>query len=45
VLGWEVRHSIQGFPLLVASSHLRREGEVLVKRQQHTLLVAILAQL
>jgi hypothetical protein len=40
-----VRHSIRGFPLIVASSRLRREGEVPVKRQQHTLLVTILAQL
>jgi hypothetical protein len=34
-----------GLPAHCASSRLRREGEVLVKRQQHTLLVTILAQL
>jgi hypothetical protein len=39
------QHSIWGFPLIVASSCVGLEGEVLVKRQQHTLLVATLAQL
>ena len=34
-----------GLPLLVASARLGLEGEVLVKRQQPTLLVATLAQL
>jgi hypothetical protein len=33
-----------GLPLMVASSCLGLEGEVLVKRQQHTLLVATLEQ-
>ena len=40
VLGWEVRRSLRDFPLLVASSRLGLEGEVLGKRRQHTLLVA-----
>jgi hypothetical protein len=41
----EVRHSIWGFRPIVASSRLGLEGEVLLRRQQHTLLVATLEQL
>jgi hypothetical protein len=44
-LGGAAQHSIWGFPLIVASSCLGLEGEVLVERQQHTLLVATLEQL
>ena len=44
-LGSAAQHSIWGFPLIFASSCLGLEGEVLVKRQQHTLLVATLEQL
>jgi hypothetical protein len=39
-LGSAAQHSIWGFPLIVASSCLGLEEEVLVKRQQHMLLVA-----
>ena len=42
--GSAAQHSIWGFPLIVASSCLGLEGEVLVKRQQHMLLVATLEQ-
>jgi hypothetical protein len=37
--------AVAGLRLLVASSRLGLEREVLVKRQQHTLLVATFAQL
>ena len=45
VLGWEVRRSSPDFALLGARARLGLEGEVLVKRRQHTLLVATFVQL
>jgi len=45
VLGWQVRRSTPDFALLAASSRFGLEGEVLVKHQQHTLLVATFVQL
>ncbi len=40
VLGWEVRRSSPDFALLAGSSRVGMPGEVLVKRQQDSLLVA-----
>jgi hypothetical protein len=47
MLGWQVRRSTPDVALLAASSRrgLELEGEVLVKHQQHTLLIAIFVQL
>jgi hypothetical protein len=44
VLGWEVRRSSPDFALLGARSRVGLPAELLVKRQQHTLLFATFVQ-
>jgi hypothetical protein len=44
VLGWEVRRNTPDFVLLAADSRIGMPGELLFKRQQHTLLFATFVQ-
>jgi hypothetical protein len=44
MLGWEVRRSIPDYVLLGASSRIGMPAELLLERQQHTLLFATFVQ-